>query len=598
MTNAADKTRGHRSDAVAFLHAELSPRFRSVWVLDFEYEARHPVMPTRVVAMVARDVLTGREVRLGPGQFGECPFRCDGSELFVAFYAVAEAHCFLALGWPLPPVWLDLFVEARRLSNGMPGVGNGLVAVMGRHGLRVRDAGHKAAMQRMIGEGTWRPEDVPAIVAYCAEDVEDTVELLHRLLPAIMTEAPHRKAALAQAIIRGAFMAANADVERRGLPVDAKAFGLFRSRWDDIRGRLIAEVDSAYRVFEGVTVSQKRFAAYLAREAIAWPRLEDGGLRLDDATFRQRAKSEARVAPLRELREALSQVRGHSVEVDGDGFSRVSLRPYTSKTARSQPSNSRYLFGTARWVRSFIRAPEGYTFAYLDFKSEELGVAAYLAGDERLAESYTSGDPYIAFAKAAGLVPNDATKASHPRERAACKAIVLGVQYGMGPEGMAASSGVMLDTCRELLLRHREAYRPFWRFVQQYRDRLAGGAPAYTPLGWRLQLGAGADLNERSNGNWPVQSTGSDILRVAVLYCRRAGVPACATIHDALAFVVPTAAADELLAIAKAEMERAAQAVVGGHIGVDVTRYDWPHVYKDEAGSEFYERVMRLANER
>ena len=165
MTNAADKTRGHRSDAVAFLHAELSPRFRSVWVLDFEYEARHPVMPTRVVAMVARDVLTGREVRLGPGQFGECPFRCDGSELFVAFYAVAEAHCFLALGWPLPPVWLDLFVEARRLSNGMPGVGNGLVAVMGRHGLRVRDAGHKAAMQRMIGEGTWRPEDVPAIVA-------------------------------------------------------------------------------------------------------------------------------------------------------------------------------------------------------------------------------------------------------------------------------------------------------------------------------------------------------------------------------------------------------------------------------------------------
>ena len=62
--------------------------------------------------------------------------------------------------------------------------------------------------------------------------------------------------------------------------------------------------------------------------------------------------------------------------------------------------------------------------------------------------------------------------------------------------------------------------------------------------------------------------------------------------------MVPTAAADELLAIAKAEMERAAQAVVGGHIGVDVTRYDWPHVYKDEAGSEFYERVMRLANER
>lgn len=598
MSSTGNNGNGHRSDAVAFLRAELGHRFRSVWVLDFEFEVKdgHPV-PPRVVAMVARDVLSGRELRLGPDQLGVCPFECDGSELFIAFWAVAEAHCFLQLGWPLPVQWLDLFVEARRLSNGMKDVENNLVAVAGRYGLRVRDAGHKKAMQTMIGNGTWRAEDVPAIVAYCAEDVEDTVQLLYRLLPDILVEAPARATALSQAIIRGSFMAANAGAERRGLPVDVGAFNLFRSRWSAIRSRLIAEVDAAYGVFDGATFSQKRFSAYLAREGIAWPRLPGGDLDLDKDTFRHRGKSDQRIAPLRELREVLSQVRGHSVEADADHFSRVSLRPFTSKTARSQPSNSKYLFGTARWVRSFIKAPEGYTFAYLDFKSEELGVAAYLAGDERLAESYTSSDPYIAFAKAAGLVPGDATKASHPKERAACKAIVLGVQYGMGPEGMAASSGVALDTCRELLLRHREAYRPFWRFVQRYRDQLAGGAPAYTTLGWRLQLGPGADLNERSNGNWPVQSTGSDILRVAVLYCQQAGVPACATIHDALAFVVPTANADELLAIAKAAMERAAYAVVGGHIGVDVTRYDSPAVYKDEAGFDFYERVMRLANE-
>jgi hypothetical protein len=599
MSSRENINNGHRSDAVAFLHAELGRRFRAVWVMDFEFELRgvgQPV-PRRVVAMVARDVISGREIRLGPGEFGTCPFRCDGSELFVAFYASAEAHCFLALNWPLPPRWLDLWAEARRLSNGMPGVANGLVAVMGRYGLRVRDSGHKHAMQAMIGDGVWRPDDVPAILAYCGEDVKDTVQLLHRLLPEILAEAPVRAAALSQAIIRGTFMAANANVERRGLPVDVEAFDLFRSRWGDIRGRLIRDVDAAYGVFDGVTFSQRRFAGYLAAEAIAWPRLPGGDLRLDDDTFRQRAKAEPRVAALRELREALSQVRGHSVVVDDDGFSRVSLRPFASKTGRSQPSNSRYLFGAARWVRSFIRAPEGFTFAYLDFKSEELGVAAYLAGDERLAASYASGDPYMAFARAAGLVPQDATKASHPRERAACKAIVLGVQYGMGPEGMAASSGVPLDMCRELLLRHREAYRPFWRFVQQYRDRLAAGAAAYTPLGWRLQLGPGAELNERSNGNWPVQSTGSDILHVAVLNCQQAGVPACATIHDALAFVVPTAQADVLLATARAAMERAAMAVLGGHIGVDVTRYASPDVYRDEAGFDFFERVMRLARE-
>jgi hypothetical protein len=94
-----------------------------------------------------------------------------------------------------------------------------------------------------------------------------------------------------------------------------------------------------------------------------------------------------------------------------------------------------------------------------------------------------------------------------------------------------------------------------------------------------------------------VQSTGSDILHVAVLNCQQAGVPACATIHDALAFVVPTAQADVLLATARAAMERAAMAVLGGHIGVDVTRYASPDVYRDEAGFDFFERVMRLARE-
>jgi DNA polymerase-1 len=586
------KLEGRRSDAAAFAKFALG-NYRAVWVLDFEFEVTRS-LPVPV-AMVATDIVSGITIKLGPGEFSSRPFRCDGSELFVAFYAVAEASCFLELGWPLPPHWLDLWAEARRLNNGRGG-GSGLLAVMGRYGLPARDGGHKKAMQMLVGEGNWQTADVPAILDYCAEDVADTVRLLDAMLPAIMSEAPDRARALPQAIIRGTFVALNAQIERIGLPVDALSFRLVQERWPAIRQRLIDDVDEHYHVFDGGRFSASRFAGYLSHEQIPWPRLESGALRLDEDTFRQRAKAEPRVAMLRELREALSQVRSNSIVVDADDRSRTPLRPLASKTGRSQPSTSKFLFGAARWARSFIVAPEGHTFAYLDYKSQEIAIAAYLSGDGLLAESYSSGDPYIAFARAAKLVPPDATKKSHPTERAACKAIVLGVQYGMAAEGMAASSGVAVDLCRELLLRHREAYRPFWRFVQDYRDRIAGGLPAYTPLGWRIQLGVGSDLNERSNGNWPVQSTGSDILRLAVIYTSRAGVPPCATIHDALAFVVPTAQADQMLAAAKQEMERAAYAVLGGHIGVDVTRYDWPHVYKDEAGFDFYERVVRLAN--
>lgn len=460
-----------RSEAAAYIRHVLRG-YSAVWAIDFEYEVTLS-LPVPVV-LVATDLISGRTFKRGPGEFGQCPFRCDGSELFIAFYAVAEASCFLALGWPLPPRWLDLWAEARRLNNGRGG-GNGLLDVMGRFRLPVRDSGQKKAMQILVGEGNWHAADIPAILAYCEEDVRDTELLAYAMMPLILSEAPDASRALPQAIIRGTFVADCALIERIGVPVDVNSFNLVRERWPEIRQLLIADVNTHYGVFQGDSFSAKLFGDYLAREQIPWPRLTSGALQLDDDTFRQRAKSEPRIALLRECRVALSQLRGNDIQVDADGRVRTPLRPLASKTGRCQPSTSKFLFGAARWTRSFIMAPPGHTFAYLDYKSQEIGIAAYLSGDQRLVDAYSGGDPYIGFAKTAKLVPADATKESHPVMRAACKAIVLGVQYGMSAEGMAAASGVSLDTCRELLLRHHETYHGLWRFVQSYRDRLAAG---------------------------------------------------------------------------------------------------------------------------
>ena len=54
--------------------------------------------------------------------------------------------------------------------------------------------------------------------------------------------------------------------------------------------------------------------------------------------------------------------------------------------------------------------------------------------------AYNSGDPYLAFAKQAGAVPEDATKESHAAERELFKTCVLGVQYGMGEETLGAAN--------------------------------------------------------------------------------------------------------------------------------------------------------------
>ena len=64
--------------------------------------------------------------------------------------------------------------------------------------------------------------------------------------------------------------------------------------------------------------------------------------------------------------------------------------PFQAITGRNLPSASKFIFGPARWLRGFIKPPEGFGLAYLDFKAEEVAIAAAMSGDARLAEHYTS----------------------------------------------------------------------------------------------------------------------------------------------------------------------------------------------------------------
>jgi DNA polymerase-1 len=75
--------------------------------------------------------------------------------------------------------------------------------------------------------------------------------------------------------------------------------------------------------------------------------------------------------------------------------------------------------------------------------------------------AYRSTDPYLAFAKQAGAVPQDATKATHGAQRELFKRCVPAVQYGMEAEGLARRIGQPPILARGLLLAHHETCRTF-----------------------------------------------------------------------------------------------------------------------------------------
>jgi DNA polymerase-1 len=294
--------------------------------------------------------------------------------------------------------------------------------------------------------GPWSGEQRESLLNYCEADVD----ALERLLPAMVSGID-----LPLALSRGRYMAAVSAMEHAGVPIDVAALGHLRANWEPIQDQLIAVIDADYHVFEGSTFKQDRFEGFLVRAGIPWARLESGRLDLSDDAFREAAKAYPIISPLRELRSFLSEMRPSDLSVGRDGRNRTLLSPFQARSGRNQPSNTKFIFGPSVWLRGLIKPEPGYGLAYVDYSQQEFGVAAALSGDKAMQDAYQSGDPYLAFAKQARGVPEDATKQSHEPQRELFKQCVLGVQYGMGPETLARRIGQPSIVARELLRAHR-----------------------------------------------------------------------------------------------------------------------------------------------
>ena len=376
------------------------------------------------LCLVRWELRSGRKVRLWCDEFGAAPPYPTGPQaLFIAYYSSAEIACHLALGWPIPERVLDLFTEFRNRSNGIStSNGSGLLGALAFHGLDGIGAHEKEGMRSLILRGgPWSSAEREAILAYCESDVA----ALARLLPAMAA-----KIDLPRALLRGRYMISAALMEHNGVPVDTATLDRLKTHWLSIQDRLIAQIDAEYGVYSGRVFKIDQFASWLGRAGIPWPRLATGRLDLSDDAFRQAARAHPAVAPLRELRSALSEMRLSDLAVGRDGRNRTLLSVFRARTGRNQPSNTKYIFGPSVWLRGLIQPPPGYGLAYIDWSQQEFGIAAALSGDPLMMDAYRSGDPYLAFAKQAGAVPRDATKVTHKAARDQFKACVLAYNTG------------------------------------------------------------------------------------------------------------------------------------------------------------------------
>lgn len=351
-----------------------------------------------------------------------------------------------------------------------------------------------------------------------------------------------------------------------------------------------------YTAAKSLTFSAERFAAWLVKAGIPWPRLPTGALALGDDTFRSMAKAHPAVAPLRELRHTLGELRLESLAVGRDGRNRCLLSAFASKTGRNQPSNAKFIFGPSCWLRSVIQPSAGRAVACVDWCQQEFGIAAALSGDKAMSAAYSSGDPYLTFAKQAGAVPSDATKTTHKAEREQFKVCALAVQYGMGEKSLAVAIGKSDAHARELLRLHRQTYPAFWRWSEAAVNHAMLHGWLRTVFDWGVHVGR--DANPRSLANFPCQANGADMLRLACCLATERGVTVCAPVHDALLIEAAAGEIETAVAACQEAMREASEVVLSGFaLRTDAKIVAHPDRYSDGRGEKMWATVMGLLAE-
>jgi DNA polymerase family A len=561
----------------------VNKNFTTITVCDFEYEVADGELPN-VLCMVAHvldeNLRHVHTIKMWRGDFGKFPpFDIGDDALFVAYSAQAEMTCFIMVGWKFPKHIFDLHTAYLAASNVL--LPHNPDEVRKRQQKRLPDACRaygidgwehidKKTMSKDIGEGRWRDYGREPVLDYCEEDVRKSTELLRKLLrgwsqfqPASVEHTLHWSNYSAKTV---------AKVQARGMPIDVPLWNAVQEHKAAVIRELVRKFDPSQGSDNPIYTpkgewSYVRFERWLASVGVtAWPRLESGRLDISGDAFKLMYHIPG-IEGLHALRDSLGVIVRAKLPIGRDGRNRPSLFPFCTATGRNAHSKS--LFNAHASVRSFMVFPADAIGVYLDWRTQEVGVAAGLSGDQALIDAYSGGDVYHALAMMCGLTnDHDAKhwKNDQPAMRQRMKALQLGINYGMGVPSLAKGLDRHPLVASTIIEKHRRMHPRFWQWREDNVQRAMLDRQMETVFGWPLYLSSSP--NKRTLYNFPMQGNGAEMLRLAAWRLCEAGIVPNMLVHDGLLFEVQN---EEQIAHAKEIMRVAGTEVCNGlEIGVDV----------------------------
>ena len=233
-----------------------------------------------------------------------------------------------------------------------------------------------------------------------------------------------------------------------------------------------------------------------------------------------------------------------------------------------------------RRIRGAFVAPPGAVLISADYSQIELRVLAHLSGDESLIAAFKRDDDIHdqtalkVFGPDSGLDPHEL------RRRA--KIINYALLYGKTAFTLAKDIGVPQAAAQAFIDAYFDGFPAVRRYIDATLARARESGVARTLYGRRRRVPELASRNaqvraaaERATVNLPIQGTAADVLKRAMIDVHAAlpaGAAMILTVHDELLFETPERMADEVAALVRERMERAAALAVPLTVDVGIGR--------------------------
>ena len=357
-----------------------------------------------------------------------------------------------------------------------------------------------------------------------------------------------------------------AEMEGRGVAIDAAAFQAFLSDVQHELDRLTAEVYAAAGTTFNIRSAQQLGDVLFNTLNLPSPRKTKGGqASTSQQTLEKLAGRHSVVDSILQFRK-LEKMRSTYLDplprlVDGQGRIHTTFNQKATATGRLSSSNPNLQNIPVRGplgkrMRACFIAGPGRTLVSADYSQVELRVLAHMSQDAALLDAFRRGEDI--HARTAALVYDLPADAVSPDQRRNAKTINFGLIYGMGAQKLGQELKISSAEAKEFIARYFERLTGLKNFYEEV-EATAKRQGYVTTLGGRRRLlpdilsanGQAFALARRQAINTVIQGSAADIIKLAMLAVardeelRRMDARLLLQVHDELLLEAPEDAGPE-----------------------------------------------------